>query len=349
MPSREAENEPELHLLFDVGREGERPHYLRTGIGSMLVNLAAFGAFAWLWTLGTGPVQQVQMIAELRQATHLTEPPIHISQPTTVHNGVTKKMDLESLTAHSQHSAPPPLPQPKRFVAPQVQSPKPGPAPLPVPPPPPKLEATNRNVPAPLGVNTLVPAPQIQAEEPKLALETPGQSSQGSVSTVARIPTFSNSIQDAMHSAARSTDQNNITYGEMEVEMTPTPRLPPGMGPPPSRLRSAIAPQILSDTHGVDFRPYIIRVLTAVRRNWQAVIPESARLGRRGVVTLQFAIAHDGSVPRLVISIPSGTEALDRAAVAGVSASDPFPPLPSEYTGNDLRLQLVFTYNMPRQ
>ena len=30
---------------------------------------------------------------------------------------------------------------------------------------------------------------------------------------------------------------------------------------------------------GVDFKPYLIRVLSAVKRNWMAVVPESARLG----------------------------------------------------------------------
>ena len=36
-----------------------------------------------------------------------------------------------------------------------------------------------------------------------------------------------------------------------------------------------------------------------------------------------------------------------RAAVAGVSASQPLPPLPSEYHGNQIMLQLVFAYNVP--
>ena len=97
---------------------------------------------------------------------------------------------------------------------------------------------------------------------------------------------------------------------------------------------------------GVDFKPYLIRILAAVKRNWLAVVPESARLGRIGRVQIQFAIARDGSVPKLVIAMESGTEALDRAAVAGVSASTPFPPLPSEFKGNQVRLQFTFSYNI---
>jgi TonB family protein len=77
-----------------------------------------------------------------------------------------------------------------------------------------------------------------------------------------------------------------------------------------------------------------------------SVIPESAKLGRRGRVAIQFIIARDGSVPRLVIASASGADPLDRAAVAGISASNPFPPLPAEYKGQDIRLQFVFLYNV---
>jgi TonB family protein len=53
-------------------------------------------------------------------------------------------------------------------------------------------------------------------------------------------------------------------------------------------------------------------------------------------------------VPKLVIATTSGTEALDRAAVAGISASNPFPPLPDEFKGGQVRLQFTFRYNVPR-
>ena len=80
---------------------------------------------------------------------------------------------------------------------------------------------------------------------------------------------------------------------------------------------------------------------------WHAVIPESARLGMiRGRVSLQFSVARDGSVPKLVIAASSGVPALDRAAVAGISASNPFPPLPGDFNGQTVRLQFKFAYNM---
>jgi TonB family protein len=109
---------------------------------------------------------------------------------------------------------------------------------------------------------------------------------------------------------------------------------------------STEAPTILSDTRGVDFGPYLARIVYIVRRNWYAVIPESARLGEKGRVAIVFDILKDGSVPELRVVAGSGSDPLDRAAIAGIHASIPFPPLPEEFTGNYLRLQFIFLYNM---
>ena len=109
---------------------------------------------------------------------------------------------------------------------------------------------------------------------------------------------------------------------------------------------STEAPIILSDTRGVDFGPYLARIVYIVRRNWYSVIPESARLGEKGRVGIVFEILKDGSVPQLRLVASSGSDPLDRAAVAGIRASIPFPPLPSEFTGRHLVLQFIFLYNI---
>ena len=105
--------------------------------------------------------------------------------------------------------------------------------------------------------------------------------------------------------------------------------------------------QLLSDPLGVDFKPYLLQVLSKVRRNWMAIVPDSARMGRRGLVLIQFSIDRSGGVPKLVIASTSGITAFDRAAVAGISASNPFPPLPAAYKGDQIRLQMSFSYNLP--
>jgi TonB family protein len=109
---------------------------------------------------------------------------------------------------------------------------------------------------------------------------------------------------------------------------------------------STSGPIILSDTRGVNFGPYLARVVYVVRRNWYAVIPESARLGEKGRVALVFEIVKDGSVPQLRLVASSGSEALDRAALASIKASNPFPPLPQEFTGKHLILEFIYLYNL---
>jgi TonB family protein len=106
--------------------------------------------------------------------------------------------------------------------------------------------------------------------------------------------------------------------------------------------------QLLSDPLNVDFKPYMLQVLSKVRAQWFRVIPQIARTGRQGIVVLQFSVDRRGQVPKLVIANTSGTVAFDQAAVASVSASNPFPPLPAEYQGTEIRLQLAFSYNVQR-
>jgi TonB family protein len=105
--------------------------------------------------------------------------------------------------------------------------------------------------------------------------------------------------------------------------------------------------EVLSDTQGVDFGPYLSRVLQAVRMNWYNLIPEAARppLLERGKVSIEFAILPNGNVAGLRLVSPSGDVSLDRAAWGGITASNPFAPLPSEFHGPYLALRFHFYYN----
>jgi TonB family protein len=76
------------------------------------------------------------------------------------------------------------------------------------------------------------------------------------------------------------------------------------------------------------------------------MIPVAARLGQKGRVAIIFEILKDGSVPELRLVGTSGSDPLDRAAVGSIRASNPFPPLPEEFTGNHLVLQFIFLYNL---
>jgi TonB family protein len=104
---------------------------------------------------------------------------------------------------------------------------------------------------------------------------------------------------------------------------------------------------VLSDTMGVDFAPYLQRVLHDVKVNWYNLIPESARppLMKRGKVSITFAIMKNGTVQGMTLAGPSGDVSLDRAAWGGITNSAPFPGLPGEFRGDYLLLRFNFYYN----
>jgi TonB family protein len=146
------------------------------------------------------------------------------------------------------------------------------------------------------------------------------------------------SAGSAIQQAARAAAANRGGTGGMDGDF--------GLGSSPrSNIRSGY--DVLSDTMGVDFGPYLARVVHDVRVNWITLIPEVARapLMKRGRVVIQFAILKDGSVAGLKLSSTSGDVALDRAAWGGITASNPFQPLPPEFRGQYLALRFYFFYN----
>ena len=120
-----------------------------------------------------------------------------------------------------------------------------------------------------------------------------------------------------------------------------------GVGPGATRARVQGNLEVLTDTQGVDFGPYLSRVLQAVRMNWYNLIPEEARppLLKKGKVSIEFVILKDGKVAGMKIVGPSGDISLDRAAWGGITASLPFAPLPNEFRGPYLGLRFHFYYN----
>jgi len=158
-------------------------------------------------------------------------------------------------------------------------------------------------------------------------------------------PTFSTSPispGSAIEQAARAALANRGGYGGAGGDY----------GLSQGRQPAEVGPlDVLSDTMGVDFGPYLARVLHDVRENWYRIIPESARapLMKKGKVSIEFAILRNGSVQGMALagsgSGTSGDIALDRAAWGGITASNPFPPLPNEFPGQYLALRFHFYYN----
>src|SRR5580698_355460 len=243
--------------------------------------------------------------------------------------------------------------------APKMRRPQPAPGPVAPPPPapvpiiePPKIQVATNQPPA---LPTIAPTPAIQGTTPQAAPPSASSKPRMSFENVAPPPPTKLHgpvdprllMQAAASEHAQATDRppggGGLTVGDSGDDLSDLPRLNQAQ----SKGRMGSNLQLLSDATGFDFKPYLMQVLASVRRNWMAVIPESVKTGRRGQVLLQFIIDRRGTVPKLVIATSSGTEAFDRAAVAGVSMSNPFPPLPAEFKGDQIRLQLAFSYNAP--
>jgi TonB family protein len=180
--------------------------------------------------------------------------------------------------------------------------------------------------------NQPTPQPQ-QAPNPQIAqLQTPAapnirnefQKYSGSMSA-------GSAIQEAARAAARPGSGGQGSGGDFGL----------GTG---AHGRQVGNLEILSDTQGVDFGPYLQRILHDVRQNWYNAIPESAEF-KHGNLIIEFAITKDGTVAGMKLVAPSGDVPLDRAAWAGIEASNPFPPLPGEFTGQFLALRFRFFYN----
>jgi TonB family protein len=105
--------------------------------------------------------------------------------------------------------------------------------------------------------------------------------------------------------------------------------------------------EILSDTMGVDFNPYLKRILQIVNENWHTLLPESVfpPIRKSGTVAIEFAILKDGKVAGMKLAGSSGDPPLERACWGSITNSVPFPPLPQEFPGQYLQLRFIYCYN----
>ena len=336
----------ELNLLTEWEDPNSRTRTGKAAIFSVLAHTAV------ILTLALLPASAYQSAARPETAVHrvitpLMDPLTELTQKAPNTGKVNKEFNAAEIEPRPRVHTPTALPTtpkpaaPREAVIPAMPAPKAAPpAPLPEPP---KVDAAKPPAKTDLPQLPAEPIPQIQpAEKPKLAFENVGGPAPQVAPGNRVVPIPGNAVSEALRQAARAGSAGGQIVGDSGNPGGPGVNLPATPGSPASQL------QLLSDPMGVDFKPYLIRVLASVKVHWMAVIPESVRYGRRGSVAIQFSIGKDGNVPKLVIANASGTEALDRAAIAGISASQPFPPFPPEFKGDKIVLQFNFAYNMPK-
>jgi TonB family protein len=212
----------------------------------------------------------------------------------------------------------------------------------------PFLDSTRPGIKAPPAPQPHPAQQQQQAEQQQQAQQPPppkpdqNQMAKLTQPTPPKQPNFNTpnvSAGSAIEQAARAALNNHTTYAGSAGDY--------GTNQGRSAPKAVENMDILTDTMGVDFGPYLQRVLHDVKENWYRVIPESAEppISKKGKVAIEFVILKNGTVAGMKLDGSSGDIPLDRAAWAGITGSNPFQPLPSEFPGQYLGLRIYFFYN----
>jgi protein TonB len=316
----------ELHLLTDWSDPARRTRTGQAAVISVLVHIAGI---VFLIAVPESIMQPPFRRTMEAVVTPLIEPLSLLTQKDPNTGKVDKQFNATHIEPRPRihlPPAPPAAPPPQRQAA-TPAPPTPKPAQAVALPEPPKVELNNETPKLTLPVGP----PQIQAvEKPQPGFEdvtAPHQVPPDQRVLPIPGPSVENAIRGVLHSGGASN---------------------PGMAPagPPA---TAELPQLLSDAQGVDFRPYLARVLASVKSRWFAIMPDAVRQGRTGKVGVQVVIPRDGGLGKVVFVGTTGVAALDNAAIAAISAASPFPPLPPAFKGAEIRVQINFAYNVKKE
>jgi len=121
-------------------------------------------------------------------------------------------------------------------------------------------------------------------------------------------------------------------------DFRPSPESPLGAGA-----------DILSDTQGVDFGPYLRRILADIKRNWEPLLPEEIQppISKQGETYIRFIILPDGNLQVGGMHLDGSTHdvAIDKSCWNAITSEGQFPPLPSQFHGPNLELRIHFLVN----
>lgn len=180
------------------------------------------------------------------------------------------------------------------------------------------------------------PAPQPQQPLPQ---HPPQQQAMVEAPTPAPTrPNFSTPSQtagDAIRQAAQQAAQNRGQGGDY------------GANIPVAHQGLNTGVDVLSDTMGVDFNPYLRKIIREIYNTWLPLIPEEARppLNKQGETLIRFTILPDGRIGAMNIDASTQDTALDRAAWGSITGVGQFPPLPSQFHGPNLELRIHYLVN----
>ncbi len=114
-----------------------------------------------------------------------------------------------------------------------------------------------------------------------------------------------------------------------------------------SRGGSQSGVDVLSDTQGVDFNPYLREMLRTIYTKWVLLMPAEARPPQMvaGKALIRFKVDPTGNVVAMSLDGSSHNDALNRAAWGAITETGHFRWLPAEFTGPYLELRIHFLVN----
>jgi len=98
------------------------------------------------------------------------------------------------------------------------------------------------------------------------------------------------------------------------------------------------------DTTWYDWGAYAEEMVRRIKLHWE--IPELARLGWKGKLSIRFFIRGDGRVEGARILSVSGVPPFDHAALQAILTSNPFRPLPKDLGSDREGVTVTFFYNI---
>jgi TonB family protein len=312
----ELEEHELIHLLDSLDDERSKARFRESIYISIIIYLAI------IWFLFYGPrvlfhqprlINPVDVLKEREkeQLTYLSPKDLSKLTPQTTKSPAPRPaLDQKTIKQlQAMRKAAPPLPS----------------APTPTPPAP--AQAATPLPPSPQPQPTQQPAQQAIVEAPK---------------PVPTRPNFGNPNQtagDAVRQAAQNAARDHGSAGDYSGGGSSSGRTGTGVG----------RAEILSDVQGVDFGPYIRRILGDIKRNWIPLIPEEARppLNKQGETLIRFTILPDGRIAAMNLDGSSQDQAIDRACWGGITGVGQFPPLPANFHGPNLELRIDFLTNKP--
>ncbi len=311
----ELEEHELLHLLDSFDDERSRARFRESIYISVIIYLAI------AWFLFYGPrvlfhqpriINPMDVLKQREKDITYLNTPKDISKelshkPSKAPRPTLDKKTLQHLQAMEKARVPAPAPPPAAAPQPAVQQPAPQQA-----------------------KQTLPPAPLPQHPQQQAIVDAPKPAP-------AR-PNFGNPNQsagDAIRRAAQEAAKNRGDGGDF------------GIGIPVAHQGLNTGVDILSDTMGVNFDPYLKKIIYEIYHTWLPLIPEEARppLNKQGETLIRFTILPDGRIGAMNLDGSTHDQAIDRAAWGSITGVGQFPPLPKEFHGPNLELRIHYLVN----